>query len=86
MLVLSRRIGEEIVIPHLQIRLTVLQVGEHQVEFGVSAPREIGIFRKEFWDRIHGGPTTAVRDDHGPDVSNYPKAPAGAEANRDTIA
>jgi carbon storage regulator len=50
MLVLSRRIGEEIVIAE-NIRLTVLAVKGGQVQIGVAAPSPVTVDRKEVHDR-----------------------------------
>jgi carbon storage regulator len=52
MLVLSRKLGEEIVVPALQLRLTVLAVEGNTVRLGVTAPAEVAVHRQEVWDRI----------------------------------
>lgn len=46
MLVLSRRVGEELVIDG-KVRVVVLQSRGGQVRLGIHAPREIPVFRKE---------------------------------------
>jgi len=46
MLVLSRKVNEEIVIDN-NIRVKLLEVGPGRVRLGVSAPREIPIQRAE---------------------------------------
>ncbi len=46
MLVLSRKVNEEIVIDN-NIRVKLLEVGPGRVRLGVSAPREIPIQRVE---------------------------------------
>lgn len=46
MLVLSRRIGEEIVIAG-DIRLTVVAVSGQRVRLGISAPRSVTVARQE---------------------------------------
>lgn len=48
MLVLSRRVGETIVIQD-QIEVSVLSVEGETVRIGVKAPKEVDIFRKEVY-------------------------------------
>lgn len=52
MLVLSRRIGERIVIGD-GILVTVVATGGDRVRLGVSAPAATPIHREEIWKRIH---------------------------------
>ncbi len=47
MLVLSRKIQEQILIPGLNIRLTILSVGKNRVQVGIEAPNGIQITRPE---------------------------------------
>jgi carbon storage regulator len=50
MLVLTRRVGEEIVIDG-DIRVTVLSVKGDKVRIGISAPASVTVDRKEIHDR-----------------------------------
>jgi carbon storage regulator len=50
MLVLSRRLGEEIVI-NGNIRLRVVEVDGNRVRLGVVAPRNVTVDRSEVHDR-----------------------------------
>jgi carbon storage regulator len=50
MLVLTRRVGEEIVIDG-NIRVTVVAVKGHQIRLGISAPSSVPVYRKELVDR-----------------------------------
>lgn len=52
MLVLSRRLGETIVIGD-NIRLTVLSVSGGQVRLGIAAPKEVSVHREEIYERIN---------------------------------
>ncbi|MBL7039398.1 MAG: carbon storage regulator [Pirellulaceae bacterium] len=52
MLVLSRKPGEQIVLPELDITITVLGVSGKRVRVGIAAPREISIQRDEIMDRV----------------------------------
>ncbi len=47
MLVLSRKTQEQILIPEMNIRLTILSVGKNRVQVGIEAPKEIEITRPE---------------------------------------
>jgi len=52
MLVLSRRVKQEIVFPHLDITISVLQVRGRIVKVGIIAPPDIKVLRSEMVDRI----------------------------------
>ncbi len=47
MLVLSRKRGEQIVIPDSSITITVVSVKGETVRLGIAAPREVTVFREE---------------------------------------
>ncbi len=47
MLVLSRKIDQEIIIPELGITLKILDAGHNRVKIGISAPADISIHRAE---------------------------------------
>ncbi len=47
MLVLSRKLQQQIVIPELNIRITVLSVGTNRVQLGIEAPASVQITRPE---------------------------------------
>jgi carbon storage regulator len=51
MLVLTRRIGETIVIDD-DIRVTVLGIQGQQIRLGIDAPKEVEIHRQEIWNKI----------------------------------
>ena len=51
MLVLSRKLGERIVIGD-RIVVTVLELHHGQVRLGIEAPREIAVFREEIAPRL----------------------------------
>jgi carbon storage regulator len=52
MLVLSRKIGERILVPHIELSVTVLAIDGNTVRLGVTAPPEIGVYREELWQRV----------------------------------
>ena len=51
MLILTRKVGETLKIGD-DISVTVLGVKGNQVRIGVDAPRDVGVHRKEIYDRI----------------------------------
>lgn len=51
MLVLSRKIGESIVIGN-DIRVTITDIVNGKVKIGVTAPREVPVHRKEVFEAI----------------------------------
>ena len=52
MLVLSRKVGERIVIPGCQVTLTVLEITGNSIRLGVAAPADVSVHREEVWQRI----------------------------------
>ena len=54
MLILTRRIGENIMIGD-DVRITVLGVKGNQVRVGVDAPKHVAVHREEVYERIKAG-------------------------------
>lgn len=53
MLILTRRVGETIVI-NKDIRVTVLASKGNQLRLGIDAPADVEIHREEIFNRIYG--------------------------------
>jgi carbon storage regulator len=51
MLILTRRIGETLMIGD-RVTVTVLEVKGNQVRLGINAPKEVAVHREEVFERI----------------------------------
>ena len=52
MLVLSRKLGERIVVPHCELAVTVIAVEGKAVRLGISAPEDLAVYREEVWQQV----------------------------------
>ena len=59
MLVLSRKPGERIVLPHLELAVTVLAIEGKAVRLGIAAPEAVAVYREEVWQQL-------CQETHGP--------------------
>ena len=55
MLVLSRKLGEEIVIDNGRVVMTVVEIGRGKVRLGFTAARDVLIDRREIHERRNCG-------------------------------
>ena len=52
MLVLARRIGQQIVLPGYSVTIDIVSVTKSQVRLGIEAPSDVPVYRREILDRI----------------------------------
>ncbi len=64
MLVLSRKVGEEVCAPDVGIVVKILEVCGGHIRLGVTAPAGVRLFRGELWARIQERASTL--EEEGP--------------------
>lgn len=64
MLILTRRIGETLMIGD-DVSITVLGVKGNQVRIGIDAPKDVPVHREEIYERIKGGQSQKPSDNDG---------------------
>ena len=63
MLILTRRVGETVMIGS-DVTVTVLGVKGNQVRVGVNAPRDVAVHREEIFERIKREEQAAAHSEH----------------------
>ena len=71
MLILSRKIGEAIVIPELHTTLTILRISGQRVRVGVKAPNDCGVYRDELWSKIQSALADVSMEPQGKSTSGF---------------
>ena len=61
MLILTRRVGETLIIGD-DVSVTVLGVRGNQVRLGVDAPKDVAVHREEIYQKIQDEKGNAVND------------------------
>lgn len=63
MLILTRRVGESVVIgEESAVTVTVLGVKGNQVRIGINAPKSVAVHREEIFKRIHDDPAAPAAE------------------------
>jgi carbon storage regulator len=55
MLLLTRKVDEEIIIGNDLMRIKLMQINGNQVRLGITAPRDLEIHRLEIYEKIKRG-------------------------------
>ena len=61
MLILTRRVGETIVIGD-DVIITVLGIKGNQVRIGINAPKDVSVHREEIYRKIQNEKNTSIGD------------------------
>ena len=72
MLILTRRVGESVVIGE-DVTVTVLGVKGNQVRIGINAPKTVAVHREEIFERIKNGQGSRRRQCPADDQNTAPR-------------
>ncbi|NBW56458.1 carbon storage regulator [bacterium] len=64
MLILTRRVGEIVIIGEEEVEIAVLGVKGNQVRLGIKAPKNVSVHREEIYKRI--------KEQTGKDATDHP--------------
>jgi carbon storage regulator len=73
MLILTRRIGEKLIIGD-DVTVTILAVKGNQIRVGIDAPLEVKVHREEIYQKIQSEKKTSLLNNRKPSILNDRKA------------
>jgi carbon storage regulator len=79
MLILTRRVGETVMIGD-EVTITVLGVKGNQVRVGINAPKHVAVHREEIYERIKREQQGGASDGGSPDGSDKTPEPSASYA------
>jgi len=83
MLILTRRVGEAVMIGEA-VTVTVLGVKGNQVRIGIDAPKDVAVHREEIFERIRRGQFgDGAADANAADAGGGESSPGEAEGDAD---
>ncbi|MCP4046161.1 MAG: carbon storage regulator CsrA [Gammaproteobacteria bacterium] len=82
MLILTRRVGEKLIIGE-NVTVTVLSVKGNQIRLGIDAPPEVKVHREEVYQRIQSEKKISLLSDRKPSILEDGRA--SVLRNRETL-
>ena len=70
MLILTRRVGETVMIGN-DVTVTILGVKGNQVRVGINAPKNVAVHREEIYERIKREQQGDTQDEHHNQSAEY---------------
>ncbi len=81
MLVLTRKVGQQLILPGCRVTIDVLNVSKNRVRLGIVAPSTTQVHRSEVWQRIcsEGGTTPDWNTDGPAEITAGDQSSSGID-------